>query len=189
MILNTISRLLTPIDYLRIRHPVKHRYDITIPFIFGSLIYTTYFFLPYKPILLGSFGLIEKISNLLSILSGFYIASLAAVATFESANLDSQMDGTKPTLRIRDNKIEFITRRRFLCLLFSYLVFLSMFLLFSGFLAQTISQNLFIITPKYYNIIKHILIGIYTFFFCQLVTITFFGIFYISDKIHRKPND
>src|SRR5258706_8987546 len=79
--------------------------------------------------------MVPAFTDLLQVLTGFYIASLAAVATFNKPGLDDPMAGDPPTLRedyCAITTVKPLTRRRFLCLLFGYLSWLSLFLYFIG---------------------------------------------------------
>lgn len=77
----------------------------------------------------GSAGFAAGVNGLLQALVGFFITSLAAVATFSGATykIDDPFDG-EPAL-LGGNVL---TRRQFLCLLFAYLALASLVLYFVG---------------------------------------------------------
>lgn len=141
-----------------------------------------YYLLPIKPAILGDGGIIHQINSVIQILTGFYIASLAAVATFNSDRLNAIMDGSQPA-SLAD---EVLTRRRFLCLLFSYLVTLCFILLVGGISAPIVSRNVQYLFPSVFPSIKYSALFLYTFMTSQLIVITLLGLFYIADKIHDK---
>jgi len=178
----TLRRLATAIDYLRIKHSAKHRYDWSLPITISILLMLIYYFLPIKPSILKPGGIISQINSIIQILTGFYIASLAAVATFNSDRLNKTMNGREPASIGEEN----LTRRRFLCLLFSYLVTLCFILMVVGISAPIISQNVKLLLPNYFLIIKYTALSAYTFMVSQLVVITLLGLYYIADKIHDK---
>jgi hypothetical protein len=64
--------------------------------------------------------MIQDYSNLLYVLPGFYIAALAAIATFNAPTMDVPLDGQNTELCSQEENIQTrkLTRRRFLCLLF-----------------------------------------------------------------------
>ena len=184
--ISTFKRLLTAIDYLRISHEAKHRYDYTIPTLFALAMISCYYFIPIKPSILGKDGIISNINSIIQILTGFYIASLAAVATFKTERLDEVMEGRPPKLKGINGKTELLTRRRFLCLLFAYLVTLCFLLVFIGIIAPTVSANLRDLVPALFVYIKYVSLSIYIFLVSQLTVVTLLGIFFITDKIHAK---
>ena len=68
--------------------------------------------------------LIISILSFIQILPGFFIAALAAIATFNRLDLDKIMPHPAPTINIECNggKEEIdLTRRRYLTLMFSFL--------------------------------------------------------------------
>lgn len=185
----SVQKILTPFDYLRIKLALKYRYDYVMPFIMTFLFMMLYIMLPVKIALLGQFGLIVQVNSIIQVLIGFYIASLAAIATFKSDQLDELMHGDPPKLKIRNNKYELLSRRRFLCLLFSYLVTMCFILYCIGIFSHSISLNIKFYFPSYYEIIKYIAISMYIYLLSQLVITTFLGLHYIADKMHAKKID
>jgi len=124
------SRLFKPIDYLRVRHPAKWKYDLILPIGLTLGMFFLVTVMPIKPNILGKDGLIVLINNLMGILVGFFVAFLAAVSTFNKEGMDKVIPGTPMTLRVKESsavKNIKLTRRRYLCLLFGYLAFMSLF--------------------------------------------------------------
>ena len=184
---HTLKRLATAFDYLRIKHSSKRRYDLYLPAILSLISVAAYIYIPIKPPTTGISGITTQISEIIKVLIGFYIASLAAVATFESDILNEVMDGSTPPILIdHKGEKEKLTRRRFLCLLFAYLVTLCFILLFLGIVSEFLPQNIRLMTVDYYYIIKHLSLLAYFFFVFQLVIVTLLGLYYIADKIHPK---
>lgn len=187
--MGAISRLFRPLDYARIKHPAKTKYDIFIPLslaVFGTAILM---WLPKTPNIIGTKGLIEIFSGLLQILTGFYIASLAAIATFNKDGMDETMAGDPPTLTVSYRgkiKIDKLTRRRFLCLMFGYLALMSIFIYFLGQGTQLFADNAKILIPsKYFYWCKWSFVSIYLFFALNLIVTTLLSLFYMVDHIHR----
>ena len=117
------DKLFKPIQYLFIKHNEKKWFDFILPFIFALIISLIIHFLP-KPIsLIGTDGVISLVNGMLQILSGFYIASMAAVSTFQKQGMDKIMDGS-PVILFGNA----LTRRQFLTYLFGYLAFMSIFM-------------------------------------------------------------
>lgn len=186
------SHLLRPLDYLRIKHPQKTKIDIVIPFILsaGSTIIAIILPLPIKLFAYG--GLVASVTNLLQILSGFYIASLAAVATFNKPGMDQKLAGKPVKLKQRFKgtfKEEELTRRRFLCLLFGYLSLMSIFIYFFGAVSNIFRENIRVIFPGTMHLYLRItFIFSYLFFFFNLLLTTLYGLYYLVDRIHRADS-
>jgi hypothetical protein len=109
-------------------------YTTWLPLFLTILTVIFYVLLPERPALVGSNGLLGSLLTLVSTLPGFYIAGLAAVATFGSATMDHEMPAPAPEvkIRVRGRLISVkLTRRLFLSYLFSYLVVLSFGLCFT----------------------------------------------------------
>ncbi len=187
--MKSLSRLLRPLDYIRIKHPEKLRYDLIYPFLMTIFIIGTLAILPKPVRLLGPGGLLGAIVELLQMLTGFYIASLAAIATFKKAGMDQAMPGDTPTLKTTSRgkiRIDQLTRRRFLCLMFGYLAFVSVLLYFVGKGAVIFNANMHLLLPEtIYVFVKWIFITSYLFAASHLIITTLLGLYYMVDRIHR----
>ncbi|EKF9782201.1 hypothetical protein RV096_003428, partial [Vibrio cholerae] len=75
----------------------------------------------------GKSGLVQLVNGLLQVLIGFFVASLAAVATFQRPGMDENMRGKAPTLQGKG-----VTRRQYLCYMFGYLAFMSIAVYFGS---------------------------------------------------------
>jgi len=188
--MRVLLRLIRPLDYLRIHHHEKRWYDWYLPGILSIIMLLAIHYLPVRPKILGHDGLIYYVVELLKILTGFYIASLAAIATFNKPGMDEIMPGDPPTISttFRGRRTtSSLTRRRFLCLLFGYLAFMSMILYFGGAAAGLIAKNAKLVIPvRFFPFFK--LSGLYLYLFCvsNLVITTLLGLFYMVDRIHRE---
>lgn len=185
-----MSKLFKPIDYLKIQHPQKLKYDLYIPAFVAILGTLLLIILPQPVKFFGENGLVIVITNILQMLTGFYIASLAAVATFQKEDLDKPMPGRplEITVAIQGvKKEEALTRRRFLCLLFGYLALLSFFLYFIGAGANLLVPNAkYIIPIKLHHIARWIFAIIYLFLTANLMITTLHGLYYMVERIHRS---
>jgi len=88
-----------------------------------------YILLPARPGMIDPNGLIAGVLQVMALLPGFFIAALAAVATFAREEMDEPMPSPTPKVAIfREGKsfdVE-LTRRLFLTYLFSYLAIVSL---------------------------------------------------------------
>lgn len=184
-----IKLVLRPFSYLQIKHTHKRKIDWMLPIIMSilSVIFIITFIDTNK-----IKELIISILSFIQILPGFFIAALAAIATFNRLDLDKIMPYPAPTINIERNggKEEIdLTRRRYLTLMFSFLsaesillIVLSFFIIFS---IPNIS-NLLEKKGFYYPIIGNIVL-IFSFFLCfwQLLIISFYGLYYLGERIHQ----
>jgi hypothetical protein len=135
-------------------------------------------------------GLVASAQGFIQGLPGFYIAALAAVATFgaQGSSLDKVIPEPTPTLSTRfagtwiDMKL---TRRRFLCFLFSYLTALSIVLCLYAYYAQAIAAPARRLLPSSVDLLSWIAIAVYIFFVFQLVVVTLWGLYYLGDRMHQ----
>jgi hypothetical protein len=162
---------------------------VILPSILALSSICIYYSLKIKPPLFGNNGFIPYISEILKFLSPFYIASLAAVSTFQGDSITGKMKGDPLTIRTKKNGKSIImelNRRQFLSLMFGYLSLLSLFLYFLGYISAIFASNLnLVINNIYHNILKTCFILIYLFAFYNLITTTMLGLFYLSEKIHE----
>jgi hypothetical protein len=133
-------------------------------------------------------GLLDRLLGFVQTLPGFYLAALAAVATFGRENLDRVMPGTPPRAKIPYNgrlTDQELTRRRFLTMLFAYLTALSIALTLAAVLAITLVDPIAAAIPA---ALVHPLrtLGAFAFmtFIAQLLVITLWGLYYLSERIH-----
>ena len=136
--MSTVSTLLTPLSYLRVKHPLKRVVDIWFPGI-GSLLAILWISLWSSFNLFGSSGAAVGINGLIQLLAGFFITSLAAIATFNGSvyRIDEVFEGEKALLGG-----DALTRRQFLSYLFAYLALLSVLLYLYGAIAIAAASTL-----------------------------------------------
>jgi len=183
-------RILVPLKYLSIDHPEKRKFDLYLP-----MLLTILFALPLlsaqfrADILSGVLPALERISNLLGVLTGFFIASLAAVATFGKSEMDGPMPGEPLKLEYKVNRESFsenLTRRRFLSFLFGYLAFLSLSLFVVGYVYYALDQYMIARWLKDLRETLFIFFWVaYTFWLSNVLSNTFLGLYYLTDRIHR----
>ena len=125
-------------------------------------------------------------------LIGFYIAALAAIATFPSATLDEEISGNPTQLNVMRRGTQLtitLSRRRFLSYLFGYLAFMSLFLFITGVALLTADIT---IDSKEINlsyICKLLGASVYFFWVYNTLVATLLGLHYLTDRIHRPTDD
>ncbi|HGC2431628.1 TPA: hypothetical protein ACIYBF_004343 [Escherichia coli] len=188
--ISIFSHLFRPFGYLFIKGiGGKCAYDFYAPA--GLAVISFFYFYLFKiptSDLLKDGGFIKSISGFVSNLPGFYIAALAAIATFNREQIDYPLIGTNgtPFIKITRTKEngrivdtqEKLTRRLFLCMLFSFLTALSIcIVIFNAFITPLINilNN---------DIANWCYIIIFLFLTWQMLVSTFFGLYYLGDRIH-----
>lgn len=188
-LVEAIKQLFTPLAYLRIKHPQKYQFDILIPLVVALVVLIILMVLPRTVAIFGEKGLVTIITDLIQILVGFYIAALAAVATFQKEGLDSPLAGDSATLIVvrRGKKTEItLTRRKFICYLFGYLSFTGIVLYFAGSAADLLHENIKQLIPiSYFFYVKWLFVFGYVFASSNLIITTLLGLHYLTDRLHR----
>ncbi|WP_216640693.1 hypothetical protein [Aeromonas sp. CU5] len=189
-----VKKLVAPMSYLRIFHSEKIWFDYFLPLFLAVVCTAGYAFMPKPFPLMGPSGLIVQINGLLQVLIGFYIASLAAVATFQGQGMDEFMDGTPPTLKEEikgAKKIIKLSRRRFLSYLFGYLALMSLAVFFAGVVVNLVSPSLsqWFAGFDWGNYYKLGLLFVYLFFICNVFITTLLGLYYLTVRIHQQKGE
>lgn len=180
-------KLLTPLSFLRLRSPDLLPYQWTIPLVLTALTLLGFYLLPVKPQLFPEKGLVNVVNGLLNTLIGFYIAALAAVATFNNPVLDQAMKGRAPILVIHrqgERIEEQVTRRRFLVTLFGYCAFLAIMLFMFGVVSQVVAPSL--TKVAWMPVIRFVWLAIYFGLASSLFVVTLLGLHYLIDRMHRE---
>jgi hypothetical protein len=186
-------RIFVPLRYLQIDHPEKRKFDFWLPLVISLLFISPLLSCQFRHDALGDLDLISKLNNFLGVLTGFFIAALAAVATFGKAGMDDAMPGDPPVrLEHRKNAetyFENLTRRRFLSFLFGYMAFVTLVLYILGY-AYLIGDRYFIAEwlPGIRTEIFSVFWVLYSFALANVLSNTFLGLFYLTDRIHRTES-
>lgn len=183
-------QLLRPFGYIFIRHPVKRNVDWYVPLALTVLGFMLLWPLRSGMNIWGPNGLVASAQGFVQGLPGFYIAALAAVATFgQQTTLDKIIPAPTPTLHTHfagtwvDMKL---SRRRFLCLLFAYLTSLSVVLSLFAYYSQAVALPAKLsIIPQVVSVLSAVAFGIYMLFLFQLVVVTLWGLYYLGDRMHQ----
>lgn len=186
-----LNQMLQPISYLAIRHPQKWKVDWLFPIIIS--LFCTWFSIneTWMSEAYRASGPVSLLLGFLSCLPGFYIAALAAIATFGRNDIDNVLPEPTPTVKLNtrgENILVKLTRRRFLAMLFSFLtcesialVLLSVLLLSTGAAITTIG----IMTGLAGKILSIAMTFIYYTLLMQMLTATFWGLYYLGFKLHE----
>lgn len=183
-----IDVVLSPLAYLRIRHSSKWMLDWLYPALFSALS-TAFLWLFGGPgVISGQAGLLDRIILVCSVLPGFYIAALAAIATFNRPDIDNVMPAPAPRLSVdiggRDNVID-LTRRRFLAYLFAFLCWESLALLILCVFAGISASRIMLYLGSFAIVSKYTFLFFLSLVFWQLVFATCLGLYYLGDRLNR----
>lgn len=194
-------RLFVPLKYLRLHHPEKWLFDWALPLVVTIAVWAPLMAFGNEVAVFGEHGLVNSLHSILAILTGFFIAALAAVATFNGPNMDERIAGND-SVRLRHRttyqnletgkketieEYEDLTRRRFLCFMFGFLAYSGFILLLVALFAEAFPAMFASAVPTgWLPVLKGAFLLVYGFAFFQLVIITFLGLFYLTDRIHRR---
>ncbi|EAX5886867.1 hypothetical protein AOZ94_12630 [Salmonella enterica subsp. enterica serovar Newport] len=190
--LTVFSHLGKPFEYLSIKGiSGKAAYDWVAPAILTVITAAIFILLkiPVKNLFVDG-GFIKSIVSFISNLPGFYIAALAAIATFNRAEIDLPLISNTKNASIEIkvtkengkvvNSEEILTRRLFLCMLFSFLTASSIVII----ILNAVSAPLIMTYPNIYFLIGYAVL--FTFLAWQLLVSTFFGLYYLGNRIHMN---
>lgn len=185
------QHLLRPLSYLSIEHKQKWIVDWVYPLVLAALSTGLLFYLKnFGNIPFYADGaVIAKILGFVQGLPGFYIAALAAIATFNKTDIDKTMPKPAPKLDIMVQgqvvPIE-LTRRRFLCSMFAFLTAESLILIVLAIFGQTIHMPVKEIVPQsIHGWVSAAYMLLFLFVFWQMLITSFWGLFYLGDRLHQ----
>lgn len=182
------AQLFRPFAYLLIEHPSKWQMDWLLPGILSAIsILITIFLLPDINIY-GDSGVISRVLGFVQNLPGFYIAALAAIATFGRTDIDNVLPAPTPTITEQREGVQDripLTRRRFLCMMFAFLTAESVVLVLFSILVLSVAGHIQIEHAASAKVLSHLFFFGYLFALYQMILATFWGLFYLGDRIHR----
>ncbi|MDO6610442.1 hypothetical protein Q4601_09060 [Shewanella sp. 1_MG-2023] len=187
-----ITQIASPLNYLKIKSMnSKYLFDWLFPILLTS-ISCIYLYVvanwDLNFIIIQS-GFIDKLLAFTALLPGFFIAALAAIATFPRKEIDFALDNpnVEPTMKV--NYVDksgvhhkediIISRRVFLCSLFSFVTFESIVLLLINLFSSVtvVPVDTFFVLTSFYVVLV-------LFIFWQMLTAAFLGLYYLSFRIH-----
>lgn len=183
--------VLKPLAYLTISSDAHHKkqMDFYLPIACSSVVSGILFIL-YINFNINIFEshneLLSSIIGLIQTLPGFYIAALAAVASFNNLALDNQM--TSPAMTINHGTsfpVDKLSRRRFLCYMLSYLAFISIIACLSIILVEFLYSFSVVNFPSWLINMGYAVSCLIIFFMIvQILILTFVCLWYLGERIH-----
>lgn len=169
----------------------------TLPALITIALIIAYWLLPVRPAILGDKKYVDYILQVIGTLPGFFIAALAAAATFSNPSLDEQMPGKNPPLLkvMRSGEIFDIpmTMRVFICHLFSYLTAISLVATFLGIAIIELAPSIDALSDAHSSnnlmrigviLVKYLAVGWLTFFVTKIVIVTLHGLYFLVERMH-----
>ena len=168
--------VLTSFSFLRVRGRHVYYYKWVYPTVLSMIL-----FLFLNGSSYDDGEIISDLMSLLGVLVGFYIAALAAVASFQSEILDSHLKGSPATLknyRNGETETETLTRRRFLCVVFGYCASMSIVLYTVGMCLRYANMG--------DSILFDVVVAVFLWGLSSLFIATLLGLHYLVDRMHRE---
>lgn len=183
-----VLQLCRPFAYLTIKHQYKWQMDWLLPGVLASLFTLLMLVMMPGMNIYGDTGVVSRVLGFIQNLPGFYIAALAAIATFGRPDIDSIIPAPTPMIVEHRfgavNKIP-LTRRRFLCMMFAFLTAESVVLIITSIFVLSIGSDTGSEHLATIKVASRAFFFVYLFFLFQMILATFWGLFYLGDRIHR----
>lgn len=186
-----------PFAFGGIRHPDLTPFLRWVPIAIAAALALVFYILPVRPKLSGGNSLSSDLINIFAILPGFFIAAIAAVATFDRAEMDEVMPEPAPELKLRTGQDESyvkLTFRMFVSHLFAYLTTLSFIAVFICLSADFLAPSFrFIMTSVFASEIHVLVLKFFDVFYvfavswlsAKIFLTTMVGLYFLAERIHR----
>lgn len=192
-----ILQVFWPLSYLLVKHDGMERFgsrvsiEILIPTIIGFIFsfFATYILKDF--VLIGDNGAFSSIADLCQLLAAFFLAALAAVATFGNPELEKRLRGAPAYIYRWSKEMDrpkkvYLTRRAFLTRQFGYLSWVSI-ILFIAISAFEASSNIQIITNvDLLHISNFILAGLGMAVFINILFVTASAIIFFISRLNEE---
>lgn len=192
----SVKQLLIPITFFSIQHGENNSrgkiYSFWTPAIL-AIIFTLIQMLKASPeLIVKENGIFATLSPLFSLFAAFFIAALAAIATFQNGEIDKEMNSgdQSRTFIERNNSFGdpqniYLSRRQYLCYLFGYLSFATIIFVLTVSLFVIFKDVLFIKNSTILLTLNTILIFSFWFMLVQILLLTLLGLGFLTEKINN----
>ncbi|MBH1943606.1 hypothetical protein I5L01_05090 [Erythrobacter sp. YJ-T3-07] len=156
----------------------------------------------------GKDGLIDGLGGITTVLAGFFVAGLVAIATFfrENSSLDDIIERGPAIIGFGTDDQESLTRRQYVCSMFGFLVGLSFFLAISAVFLRSFATSIsLLLVPELLDLVPQVgwsavleISGVFIWIllFSWQIIVTLRGLYYLMDRIYdvrptlgRKPRE
>lgn len=184
-----LGQLLRPFGYLAIRHPYKWVVDWAYPAFLMTLTLVLVVAFGKASSLIANGGFVSLALSFVQSLPGFYIAALAAIATFGRDDIDGILPEPTPKLMVilrgHENLI-LLTRRRFLAILFAFLtaesIVITLYSIFLMSFGESFAKLDFLIVGGS-SLVFYVAIAVFFLLLYQMILATFWGLYYLGYKL------
>lgn len=211
--MSRFGRLVAPLSYLLVHQKPRNKgvrrlystkvaYDYVWPAIGGSIVAAVALAPGFRTgaigvNVFGEYGLVHGVNQLLQLLVGFYVAALAAVATFSRPGLD-ELTGGDPL--ILGNKVDDpLSRRRFACLVFGHLAVVGFALYVVGVLAMAMAPSIRELTSglavqfdglsvSVPAVVRIVFAWVHLVVSAHLFIVTLFGVYFLAIRVQTMPS-
>jgi hypothetical protein len=189
-----------PFAFTQVEGPGLIIYRDVLPWLTVAAAAAAYWVLPVRVPLVGAASASSLLIPFFAGLPGFFIAALAAVATFHGVDLDREMNEVTVEMRVRGGKAAVSpTLRVFLCYLFAYLTAISFLGFFLCSATSLLSGNIHTLTKMIAagrgNIETAIMfvarsgfVIVATLIGARVVFCTALGLYFLSERVHQDLN-
>jgi hypothetical protein len=146
-------------------------------------------------------GLLDGLGSITSVLAGFYVAGLVAIATFfrENSSLDDVIVSGPAILNLGTDDEERLTRRQYVCSIFGFLVGISFFLAISAVIFRSAAPAVrTLLTDRIVGVaelnvaavpfVEVLVVLVWMGLFAWQILLTLRGLYYLMDRIYDvKP--
>ena len=182
----------TWLAWWRVRHAALARINFGWTPFAAAVCAITVWLAPGSLNIFGAGGVVYQVNGLIPVLAGFFVASLAAIATFNRPSLDDVMGGIAPSVVLTGSRdAERLTRRRFLCMLFGYLAGASIAIYLIGSTATVFAPVYTAahwMTPLLKHVIRTVFSALYLGVLTHIILTSFVGLYYLIDRIHQTSS-
>lgn len=187
-----IYQITRPFAYLAISDKSKAKIDWLVPAVLTVPTVLAFMALSDRPQVFMANGLLSQVAGLLQSLPGFYLAALAAIATFSRPDLDYLMPRPTPTVEVLHRgqwQAIQLTRRRMLTMQFGYLTLLSLLLFGVILVANAAAPTIKARCPAGFHAYLVVsFMGMFSYAIWHMLIITLFGLYQLSDRIHQPDS-
>jgi hypothetical protein len=142
-------------------------------------------------------GFVDRMGSLAAVLAGFYIAALVAVGSFSASIGDLDLPITSGKIFLNRGDDESLTRREYICAVFGFLSFLSLFIAIASsfvlIVAPAVSGipskdkfELLGVSTSIFELVRGLVVFTYCFVIAAMIVTTFYGLYYLTDRIYAK---
>lgn len=188
-------QFLRPIAFMTINGPGLGLYRLAGPLAATVMALVAYMLLPERIDLVGDKSAADYMAGFFATLPGFFIAALAATATFNGGDLDKELPGVTLAMVVNGDEDNVpISLRVFLCYLFAYLTVISFVGFFICVGAALIAPSVATWAADFSEVklLEHtalvvslLFLALLAFITASVVFCTIQGLYFLAERVHQ----